>query len=104
MAFNIRYFDKRVYYLEQDPIFIQVTLTNNGPYPYRFRLADERAFSIDFDVRTNTNRTVEAADYVVRRRSQSQQVYFREVSVEAGESFSFVEDLRNYAAINQNDS
>ena len=36
---------------------------------------------------------------MVRRRSQSQQVYFREVSIEPGESFSFVEDLRNYALI-----
>jgi hypothetical protein len=99
--FSIRYFDKRIYYLEQDPIFIQVTVTNNGPFPFRFKLADERAFSVDFDVRTNTNRVVEAADILIRKRSQSQQVYFREVSVEAGESFSFVEDLKNYAALTQ---
>jgi hypothetical protein len=99
--FSIRYFDKRVYYLEKDPIFIQVTITNNSPYTYRFKLADERAFSVDFDVRTNSNRVVEAADILVRKRSQSQQVYFREVSVEPGESFSFVEDLKNYAALTQ---
>jgi hypothetical protein len=99
--FSIRYFDKRVYYLEQDPIFIQVTVTNNSPYTFRFKLADERAFSVDFDVRTNSNRVVEAADILVRKRSQSQQVYFREVSVEPGESFSFVEDLKDYAALTQ---
>ena len=99
--FSIRYFDKRVYYLEKDPIFIQVTITNNSPYTFRFKLADERAFSVDFDVRTNSNRVVEAADILVRKRSQSQQVYFREVSVEPGESFSFVEDLKNYAALTQ---
>jgi hypothetical protein len=102
--FSIRYFDKRVYYLEQDPIFIQVTITNNSPYTYRFKLADERAFSVDFDVRTNSNRVVEAADILVRKRSQSQQVYFRDVSVEPGESFSFVEDLKNYAALTQSGS
>jgi hypothetical protein len=99
--FSIRYFDKRIYYLEQDPIFIQVTITNNSPSTFRFKLADERAFSVDFDVRTNSNRAVEAADILVRKRSQSQQVYFREVSVEPGESFSFVEDLKNYAALTQ---
>ena len=104
ISFDIRYFDKRIYYLEHDPIFIQVTLTNNGPSPYRFRLADERAFSVDFDVRTASNRTVAAADLLVRRRSQSQQVYFREISIEAGESFSFVEDLKNYAALTQSGS
>ena len=104
ISFSIRYFDKRIYYLEQDPILIQITLTNNGPSPFRFKLADERVFSVDFDVRTNSNRAVEAADYLVRKRSQSQQVYFREISVEAGESFSFVEDLRNYAALTQSGS
>jgi len=99
--FSIRYYDKRVYYLEHDPIFIQVTITNNSPYPFRFKLADERAFSVDFDVRTNSNRVVDAADILVRKRSQSQQVYFREVSVEPGESFSFVEDLKDYASLTQ---
>ena len=99
--FNIRFFDKRIYYLEQDPIYIQVTLTNNGPSPFRFKLADERVFSVDFDVRSNANRAVEAADLLVRRRSQSQQVYFREISIEAGESFSFVENLKEYATLQQ---
>jgi len=56
---------------------------------------------VDFDVRTNANRVVEAADLLIRKRSQSQQVYFREISVEAGESFSFVEDLKEYAALTQ---
>jgi hypothetical protein len=101
---SIRYFNKRIYYLEQDPVFIQVTLTNNGPSPFRFKLADDRIFSVDFDVRTSSNRAVEAADFLVRRRSQSQQVFFREISVEAGESFSFVEDLKDYASITQSGS
>jgi len=104
ISFSIRYFDKRIYYLEQDPINIQITLTNNSPAPYRFKLADERVFSVDFDVRTTSNRAVEAADYLVRKRSQSQQVYFRDVSIDSGESFSFVDDLRNYAAITQSGS
>jgi len=104
VTFNIRYYDKRIYYLEDDPVFIQITLTNNSPYPFRFKLADERAFSVDFDVRTNTNRAVEAADLLVRRRSQSQQVFFREISIEAGESFSFVEDLKDYSSFTRSGS
>jgi len=102
--FSIRYYDKRVYYLENDPILILITLTNNSPNTYRFKLADERAFSVDFDVRTSSNRAVEMADFMVRKRSQSQQVYFREISIEAGESFSFVEDLCSYAALTQSGS
>jgi hypothetical protein len=101
VSFNIRYFDRRVYYLEQDPIFVQVTLTNNNPFPFRFKLADDRAFSLDFDVRTASNRGVDAAETLVRRRSQSQQVFFREVSIATGESFSFVEDLRDFVSLNQ---
>jgi len=101
IGFNIRFFDRRIYYLEQDPILILITVTNNGPSPFRFKLADERVFSVDFDVRTNANRAVEAADILIRRRSRSQQVFFREISIAAGESFSFVEDLRDYAAFRQ---
>ena len=101
VSVNIRFFDKRVYYLGLDPILVHITLTNNGPYPYRFKLADERVFSVDFDVRTNSNHMVNAADLLVRKRSRSQQVYFREVSIAAGESFSFVEDLRDYALFEQ---
>jgi len=104
LAFNIRYYDKRIYYLEQDPVLVLITLTNNGPGPFRFKLADERAFSVDFEVRSASNRAVEASDFLIRKRSQSQQVYFREISIEAGESFSFTEDLRDYAAITQSGS
>ena len=94
--FNIRFFDRRVYYAEADPIYVQVTITNNTPSTYRFKLADERVFSIDFDVRTATNRPLEQADVLIRKRTQYQQVFFREIAVESGESFSFVENLRSY--------
>ncbi|MCL2270993.1 MAG: hypothetical protein FWC24_06585, partial [Treponema sp.] len=99
--FNIRFFDRRIYYVEGDPIYIQITITNNSPSTYRFKLADERAFSLDFDVKTASNRSLEQADNLIRKRTQSQQIFFREVAVESGESFSFVENLRNYINVNQ---
>jgi len=43
--FSIRFFDRRVYYAQSDAIKIQVTITNNSPLTYRFKLADERVFS-----------------------------------------------------------
>jgi hypothetical protein len=101
VALHIRFYDKRIYYLESDSILVQVTLSNNSPEPYRFKLADERAFSLDFNVRTTSNRAVEAADILVRKRSGSRQVYFREISVESGESFSFVENLKDYALLDK---
>jgi hypothetical protein len=102
--FSIRYFDKRIYYAagdRDDPILVQATITNNSPSPYRFKLANERAFSIEFDIRTTANRAVEAADTLVRRLTTSGHIFFREISVESGESFSFVEDLRDYAKLNE---
>jgi hypothetical protein len=99
--FSIRFFDKRIYYAEGDPIYVQLTIANNSPATYRFKLADERAFSIDFDIRTVSNRGLEPADALVRKRTQNQQVFFREIAVESGESFSFVEDLRDYVNLKQ---
>jgi len=99
--FSIRFFDRRIYYVETAPIYVQVTVTNNSPSTYRFKLADERAFSIDFDARTISNRPLDQADLLIRKRTQSQQVFFREIAVETGESFSFVEDLRDYVSIKE---
>jgi hypothetical protein len=112
IGLSIRYFDKRIYYVygpsdlsgRIEPIYIQVSITNNNPAPFRFKLADERVFSLDFDVRTMTNRLVDPAPFLLRKRSQSQQVYFREVSIASGESFSFVENLRDYVDMQQSGS
>jgi hypothetical protein len=96
ISFNIRYYDRRIYHVESDPVYVRITVTNNGPETYRFKLADDRSFSVDFDIRTMTNRALESTDRLVRRRTENQQVFFREITVESGESFSFVEDLRDF--------
>jgi hypothetical protein len=101
VEFNIRFFDRRIYYAASDPIYVQITITNNSPYPYRFKLADDRAFSVDFDIRTMTNRQLPEADVLVRKRTQNIQIFFREITIESGESFSFVEDLRDYVGFAQ---
>ncbi len=101
IGINIRYYDKRIYYIQDDPVWVQVTISNNSPDTYRFKLADDRIFSIDFDVRTLNNRTVEVSENILRKRTQNLPVFFREVSVEPGESFSFIEDLRDYAMLDQ---
>jgi len=101
VEFNIRFFDRRVYFVNSDPILVQITITNNSPFPYRFKLADDRFFSVDFDVRTMTNRQLPQADILTRRRNQNIQVFFREIAIESGESFSFTEDLREYVNFTQ---
>ena len=99
--FSIRFYDRRIYHVETDPVYVQVTITNNSPATYRFKLADERVFSVDFDIRTMTNRLLENADSLIRKRTQNMHVFFREIAVESGESFSFVEDLRDYVNLKQ---
>ena len=99
--FNIRFFDRRIYYAANDPIYIQVTITNNSQFTYRFKLADDRVFSVDFEVRTVTNRLLEPAQELIRRRTESRHVFFREIAVEPGESFSFVENLREYVRLDE---
>jgi hypothetical protein len=101
---SIRYFDRRIYYVRRDPILVQLTISNRGSATYRFKLAEERAFSVDFDIRTMTNRAVDATEELIRRRTLHNQVFFREVVVEPGESFSFVEDLRDYGVLDQSGS
>jgi len=101
VEFNIRFYDRRIYYVQSDPIFVQITINNNSPLPYRFKLADERVFSLDFDIRTMSNRTLPQADSLIRKRTLNQQIFFREIAIESGESFSFVEDLRDYVNFTQ---
>jgi hypothetical protein len=100
--FSIRFYDKKIYYVQgsgNDPIYVQITVANNSPAPFYFKLADDRAFSVDLDVSTTANRLLPQSDFLVQRRSTAQQVYFRYVSIESGESFSFVEDVRDYALL-----
>jgi hypothetical protein len=98
---GIRYFDKQLYYSQSGSIFVQVTITNNSSGAYRFRLPDDRAFSLDFDVRTPGNRQVENADILIRKRSGLERIFFRELSLEPGESLSFVENIRDWRQLDE---
>jgi hypothetical protein len=101
---SIRFYDKKVYFIaknEAEPIYVLATLYNAGSAPFRFKLAEERAFSVDFDVRNLSNQSLAPADYLLRKRSESRNVYFREITVEPRESYSFIEDIRNYADLSE---
>jgi hypothetical protein len=50
------------------------------------------------------NRTLPQADSLIRKRTQYNQIFFREIAIESGESFSFVEDLRDYASFQNSGS
>jgi hypothetical protein len=98
---SIRFFDKKIYYDSlSEPIMVELTVANRSPEAFSFKLAQERSFSVDFDIRTLQNRPVESTDALMRKRTLSRNIYFREVTIEPGETFSFVENLRDYSMLN----
>ena len=94
--FSIRYFDQKVYFLG-DPIQVEAVITNTGTDTLRFKVADNRFFNLDFDVRTTTNVGLEHAKEFTIERNSDQPVFFREVSLEPGEKYGIVVDLTKYA-------
>ena len=101
---SIRFFDRRIYYPgsgSSEPIFIQISITNNNSETFRFKLADDRSFSIDFGIITSKNRQLQHTVDWMRKRNTNRQIYFREISLEPGETYSFIENLKDYIEISE---
>ncbi len=97
---SIRFFDKRIYF-PQSEIPLMVTITNNTDATYRFKLADDRMYSLSFEAKTPTNRLLDLSDAYKLAMSQSKPVFYREIAIKAGEAYSFREDLGRYLRIEQ---
>jgi len=96
---SIRFYDRRVYYPGNDgtePIFVKVAITNTGAQPLRFKLANDRMFSLDFSVLSTKNKSLPHTEPWIKKRNTNQHIYFREISIETGETYSFVENLKDY--------
>lgn len=99
---SIAFYDKTIYYPDSaidNPIYVRITISNTGTETLRFKLADDRKFSLDFSVYTVKNRELPQTDALVQRRTTSATVYFREIALESGEEYSFTENLKDYIAI-----
>ncbi|MGN0736861.1 hypothetical protein [Treponema porcinum] len=104
VSVSIKYFDRTVYYPgseDENPVFVQVSIRNNGAKTLRFKLADDRMFSVDFNAYTVKNTMLGQTEKIVRKRTTNQTVYFREISLENGEEYSFVENLKDYIEIKE---
>lgn len=95
---SIRYFDKSIYFPEDD-IYVKMMIRNDSADTYRFRLAENRMFNVDFDVRTLTNMQLAASEEFSRERASNQQVFYREISLEPDEEYAFTENLADYVDI-----
>lgn len=96
---NIKFYDRTMYYpnmAEDNPVFVSVSIINSGTDTLRFKLADDRAFSLDFVAHTVKNTVLPLTQSLIIKRSTNQTVYFREISIEPGESYSFIENVKDY--------
>lgn len=101
---SIKFYDRTMYYTESaknNPIFVHVTIRNNGNKTLRFKLADDRMFSEDFVAFNVKNVKLEQTAEIVRKRTTNQYVYFREISLETGEEYSFIENVKEYLDFNE---
>ena len=99
---SIKYYDRTMYYpgnAEANPILVHISIKNKGTETLRFKLADDRMFSIDFNAYTVKNRQLDATQSLIRKRTSNQTVYFREIAIEPGEEYSFIENLKEYIEI-----
>ena len=95
----IKFYDRTMYYpgsTDDNPIFVHISVVNRGTETLRFKLADDRMFSLDFTAYTIKNSTLPKTEKLVVKRSTNQTVYFREIALEAGEEYSFIENAKNY--------
>ena len=97
---SIRFFDTQVYFPDSE-IQVQLTIRNDTPDPFRFRLAEDRVFNIDFDVRTLSNRRLESSSEFINARTSNQRVFYREVTLQPGSEYGFIEPLSNYVSITE---
>ncbi|MCF0241200.1 MAG: hypothetical protein HUK25_01095 [Treponema sp.] len=101
---SIKYYDRTVYYPNEkdtNPINIHITIKNTGNETLRFKLADDRAFSNDFIVYTARNNRLSQTEELIQKRTTNTTVYFREISLEKGEEYSFVENVKDYINISE---
>jgi hypothetical protein len=95
---SIRLYDEHVYFPDSS-VQILITLSNQSPENVTFRLADDRRFNNEFDVRNQTNQRAERTREFTIAQQANQQIYYRTVLLRPGEQLSFVERLDEYVDI-----
>lgn len=95
---SIRFFDKRIFFPGGE-IPVMVTISNSGDSTYRFKLADDRLFSLSFEARTPTNRALDMSDAYKSAMGESKPVFYREIAIKPGEEYSFKEGLERFIRV-----
>jgi hypothetical protein len=103
ISFTIRYYDKKIYTTESD-IFLKLMITNNSGDIFRFKIAENRVFNLDFDIRSLSNRVLTHSEKFIIDRNSNQAMFYREVSLLPGEEYAVIENLSNFIVIDQSGS
>lgn len=101
---SIKLYNKTLYYPGEsldNPIYVHITVANKGSESLRFKLADDRMFSIDFSAFNAKNTKLPYTEEIIKKRTTDRIVYFREIALETGEEYSFVENLKDYVQITE---
>ncbi|MCQ2248658.1 MAG: hypothetical protein MJZ50_06560 [Treponema sp.] len=101
---SIKFYDKTVYYpgdSETNPVYVYITVSNKSDSSYRFKIADDKMFSMDFIAFNVKKAQLESTQALIRKRTTNQTVYYREVTLEPGEEYSFRENLKDYLEIKE---
>jgi hypothetical protein len=99
---QIRLFDKQIYYLDRPgEIRLKVTVVNRGAQPYRFRLADDRVYNLDFEVKSLSNIQLQHSTDFTKGRSRNQPVFFRDIELQPGEEYAFDVTLDSFVKLDQ---
>lgn len=88
---TIRLYDEDIYFPDSE-IELYITIQNETPETQRFRLADDRAYNVEFLIYDDQGRRIEPEGDVIIEGGVNQ-VYYRTISLEPGDYFSFVETL-----------
>ena len=95
---TLRLYDQRIYYPETE-IQVLIEISNNTGSTFRFKSAQDRRYNLDFQAHTLSNKPIKRSEQFIMATQRNQQVYYRDVDLEPGERFSFVEPLKNYLDI-----
>ena len=101
---SIKFYDKTMYYSgdrTDNPIYVNVKISNNSSKTLRFKVADDRRFTIDFTGFDIKNSLIPTNKKLIEKRTTNQTIYFREITIESGEAYSFTENLRDYLDISE---
>ena len=97
---RIRYYDKKIYYTDSD-VNVKLEIINNSPDTFRFKSSELRCFNYEFDVKTLTNKRLTHSSEFIMDRSTNQQVFFREISLAPGETYSIIMELSDFVDISE---